>query len=198
MHKGVGMSLIARLGRKLRSSARTVPTWASRNLLSFFANWMPSGPLAHYHRQITFQWVYRNQMWGTDGSFVRNLAKWNEARAEHAQRYRELLAGIGDIRFQQQASFSTHIYHLFIIETGRRNELQKHLSGAGIHTNIHYPIPIHLQKAYNDLEHKEGDFPHAEQAAKRMLSLPMFPELTEAQINRVAKSIKEFFDKNEF
>jgi dTDP-4-amino-4,6-dideoxygalactose transaminase len=91
---------------------------------------------------------------------LRNLAKWNEARAEHAQRYRQLLVGIGDIRFQQQASFSTHIYHLFIIETDRRNELQKHLSW--IHTNIHYPIPIHLQKAYKDLGHKEGDFPHAE------------------------------------
>ena len=129
---------------------------------------------------------------------LRNLAKWNETRAKHAQRYRHLLEGIGDIRFQQQANFSTHIYHLFIIETDRRNELQKYLSGAGIHTNIHYPIPIHLQEAYKDLGHKEGDFPHAEQAAKRMLSLPMFPELTEAQINRVAKSIKEFFDKNEF
>jgi dTDP-4-amino-4,6-dideoxygalactose transaminase len=126
---------------------------------------------------------------------LRNLPNWNETRAKHAQRYRQLLEGIGDIRFQQQASFSTHIYHLFIIETDHRNELQKHLSDAGIHTNIHYPIPIHLQEAYKDLGHKEGDFPHAEQAAKRMLSLPMFPELTNAQINRVADSIKEFFDR---
>ena len=62
------MSLIARLGRKLRSSARTTPSWVSRNLLSFFANWMPGGPLAQYHRQITFQRVYRHQMWGTDES----------------------------------------------------------------------------------------------------------------------------------
>jgi hypothetical protein len=62
------MSLIARLGRKLRSSARMMPSWASRNLLSLLANWMPSGPLAHYHRQITFQGIYRNQMWGSDAS----------------------------------------------------------------------------------------------------------------------------------
>jgi len=126
---------------------------------------------------------------------LRNLPNWNEARTKHAQRYRQLLERVGDIRFQQQASFSTHIYHLFVIETDRRNELQRHLDGAGIHTNIHYPIPIHLQKAYRDLGHKEGDFPHAEQAAKRMLSLPMFPELTNAQIERVAESIKEFFPK---
>jgi dTDP-3-amino-3,4,6-trideoxy-alpha-D-glucose transaminase len=128
---------------------------------------------------------------------LKNLRNWNEARAKHAQRYRQLLAGVGDIRFQQQASFSSHIYHLFIIETDRRNELQKHLSGAGIHTNIHYPIPIHLQKAYKDLGYKEGDFPRAERAAKRMLSLPMFSELTNAQIERVTESIKEFFEKNE-
>jgi dTDP-4-amino-4,6-dideoxygalactose transaminase len=129
---------------------------------------------------------------------LRNLRNWNETRAKHAHRYRQLLEGVGDIRFQQQATFSTHIYHLFIIESDLRNELQKHLSDAGIHTNIHYPIPIHLQKAYEDLGHKEGDFPHAEQAAKRMLSLPMFPELTKVQIDRVADSIKEFFDKNEW
>jgi dTDP-4-amino-4,6-dideoxygalactose transaminase len=126
---------------------------------------------------------------------LRHLPNWNEKRAKHAKRYRQLLEGIGDIRFQKQANFSTHIYHLFIIETDRRDGLQKHLSSAGIYTNIHYPIPIHLQKAYKDLGHKEGDFPHAEQAAKRTLSLPMFPELTNAQIDRVAESIKEFFDK---
>jgi dTDP-4-amino-4,6-dideoxygalactose transaminase len=126
---------------------------------------------------------------------LKNLANWNETRAKHAQRYRQLLKGVGDIRFQQQAHFSTHIYHLFIIETDRRDELQKHLTGAGIHTNIHYPIPIHLQEAYKDLGYKEGDFPHAEQSAKRMLSLPMFPELTDAQIDRVTESIKEFFGK---
>jgi len=68
VHKGVGMSLIVQLGRKLRSSTRARLSWASRNLLSFFANWMPGGPLAQYHRQITFQRVYRHQMWGADGS----------------------------------------------------------------------------------------------------------------------------------
>src|SRR6516165_8831981 len=77
VHKGVGMSLIVRLGRKLRSSARTTPSWASRNLLSFFANWMPGGPLAQYYRQITFQRVYRHQMWGSDGSH-----SWNTIARE--------------------------------------------------------------------------------------------------------------------
>jgi dTDP-4-amino-4,6-dideoxygalactose transaminase len=103
------------------------------------------------------------------------------------------LKNIGDIAFQTTASFSTHIYHLFVIETDFRDELQEHLAKAKVQTNIHYPVPIHLQPAYQDLGHKAGDFPHAESAAGRMLSLPMFPELTDAQIDRVVDSISGFF-----
>jgi dTDP-4-amino-4,6-dideoxygalactose transaminase len=124
---------------------------------------------------------------------IKYLANWNRARARHAERYKAALKNIGDIAFQTTASFSTHIYHLFVIETDFRDELQEHLAKAKVQTNIHYPVPIHLQPAYQDLGHKAGDFPHAESAAGRMLSLPMFPELTDAQIDRVVDSISGFF-----
>src|SRR5688572_10313300 len=78
------------------------------------------------------------------------LPQWNTARVRHAEKYRRLLSGVGDLRFQQRVPYSTHIYHLFIIETDYRDALQKHLAAANIQTGIHYPTPIHLQPAYSE------------------------------------------------
>ena len=108
---------------------------------------------------------------------LRHLPRWNEARAMHAEIYRALLSGVGDLIFQQRAPYSTHIYHLFIVETDHRDALQEHLKAVGIQTGIHYPVPIHLQQAYKGLDYGRGDFPESERLAERMLSLPMFPEL---------------------
>jgi dTDP-4-amino-4,6-dideoxygalactose transaminase len=124
---------------------------------------------------------------------LRHLARWNEARARHAETYRRLLVDVGDLAFQRQASSSNHVYHLFVVETGERDALREHLAGVGIQTGVHYPVPIHLQPAYADLGHKRGDFPHAERLAGRMLSLPMFPELRPAQIATVADEVRRFF-----
>jgi len=121
------------------------------------------------------------------------LMQWNQARAKHAQKYLDLLGDVGDLVFQKHPPYSTHIYHLFIIETDKRDALQKHLTSAGIQTGIHYPKPIHLQPAYTDLGHHEGDFPQTEKLAKRILSLPMFPELTDEQIQQVALEVRKFF-----
>jgi dTDP-4-amino-4,6-dideoxygalactose transaminase len=93
---------------------------------------------------------------------------------------------------QEQASFSTHIYHLFMVETAQRDALQAHLTKAGIQTGIHYPKPVHLQLAYSELGHKKGDFPVAERLADRILSLPMFPELNDEQIERVSQEVISF------
>ncbi len=123
-----------------------------------------------------------------------HLDDWNRLRAKHAAKYRDLLQGVGDLRFQRVADFSSHIYHLFIVETVHRDALRQHLQERGIQTGIHYPIPIHLLEAYKDLGYKKGDFPNTELLAERMLSLPMFPELTDAQIEYVVRSIREFFD----
>lgn len=124
---------------------------------------------------------------------LRYLPQWNLARAQHAENYHRLLRDIGDIRFQHCVPYSTHIYHLFIIETAHRDALQQHLTAAGIQTGIHYPTPIHLQPAYADLGYRRGDFPHTERLADRMLSLPMFPELREEHLKRVVETIQAFF-----
>jgi dTDP-4-amino-4,6-dideoxygalactose transaminase len=124
---------------------------------------------------------------------LRYLPQWNEARARHAQKYKEMLTGVGDLVLQKAVPYSTHIYHLFIVETEHRDALRKHLDAAGIHTGIHYPVPIHLQQAYADLGYSKGDFPEAERLAKRMLSLPMFPELCSDQIQQVTDEIRRFF-----
>ncbi|HEX6676030.1 MAG TPA: DegT/DnrJ/EryC1/StrS family aminotransferase [Actinomycetes bacterium] len=124
---------------------------------------------------------------------LRHLPRWNEARARHAETYRRLLAGIGDLVFQEHAPFSNHVYHLFVVETAERDALRAHLAAAGIQTGVHYPVPIHLQPAYRDLGHKQGDFPQAERLAGRMLSLPMYPELRPAQIALVADEVRRYF-----
>jgi dTDP-3-amino-3,4,6-trideoxy-alpha-D-glucose transaminase len=122
-----------------------------------------------------------------------HLTRWNTSRFRLAEEYRRLLRGVGDLRFQQRVPYSTHVYHLFIVETDSRDALQKYLAAAGIQTGIHYPRPIHLQPAYADLGYHRGDFPHAEQLANRSLSLPLFPELSKAQLMQVVQAIRTFF-----
>ncbi len=126
---------------------------------------------------------------------LRHLQEWNAQRVAHAETYRRLLYGVGDITFQQQVPCSTHIYHLLVIETDQRDDLKNFLDLVGIQTGIHYPKPIHLQEAYADLGYRPGDFPQAERLAKRVLSLPMYPELREDQIERVARAIRKFFER---
>jgi dTDP-4-amino-4,6-dideoxygalactose transaminase len=125
---------------------------------------------------------------------LRHLPAWNEARHRHAEAYSSELAGVGDLRFQQRAPDSTHIYHLFVVETGRRDALREHLTERGIQTGIHYPTPVHLQEAYRELGLGPGAFPDAERLATESLSLPLYPELTSGQIQTVAGAIREFFD----
>lgn len=124
---------------------------------------------------------------------LKYLQGWNASRATHAARYALLLAGVGDLQFQATAPFSSHIHHLFMIETRSRDALQQFLGARGIQTGIHYPVPIHLQPAYQDLEYAKGAFPAAEELAERILSLPMYPELLPQQIEEVVAAVKAFF-----
>jgi len=107
--------------------------------------------------------------------------------------YRAELDGIGDLVYQQRSTSSTHVYHLFVVQTAERDALRSFLTEREIQTGIHYPIPIHLQEAYHDLGLGRGAFPHAERLAQESLSLPMYPELTEEQIRTVTDAIREFF-----
>jgi dTDP-3-amino-3,4,6-trideoxy-alpha-D-glucose transaminase len=124
---------------------------------------------------------------------LRHLPMWNEARVRNAEAYADDLAGVGDLVLPQRAEESTHVYHLFIVETDHRDELRDHLAAARIQTGIHYPTPIHLQEAYVDLGLGRGSFPEAERLARRVLSLPMFPELTAEQRQHVVQEIRHFF-----
>jgi dTDP-4-amino-4,6-dideoxygalactose transaminase len=123
-----------------------------------------------------------------------HLPHWNEARLRHADAYAAELEGVGDLALQHRSEASTHVYHLFIVETEHRDALREHVASRGIQTGIHYPIPIHLQEAYRDLGLGAGSFPETERLARQSLSLPMYPELSSEQIGRVTAAIREFFD----
>jgi dTDP-4-amino-4,6-dideoxygalactose transaminase len=123
---------------------------------------------------------------------LKRLAKWNEARRRNAQYYKELLSPIKGVTVPNEADGCRHVYHLYVILVDDREGLQKYLNEKGVGTGLHYPVPLHLQKAYSYQGYKEGDFPVTESVAKRLLSLPMFPELTRAQIEYVADCIKQF------
>jgi dTDP-4-amino-4,6-dideoxygalactose transaminase len=127
---------------------------------------------------------------------LKRLADWNKARNDSAAYYNELLADVPGIEFAKVADFAESVYHLYVIMLDERDALQEFLGDKGIATGLHYPLPLHMQKAYEHLGYKEGDFPITERVAKRLLSLPMYPELTRDQIKYVVDSIKEFVGKS--
>ena len=125
---------------------------------------------------------------------LRHLARWNEARRALAHRYHELLAEAnGAVVIPREAEWTKGVYHLYVVRVQDREAVQKHLADAGIGTGIHYPIPLHLQKAYQRLGYKNGDFPITERVAAEIVSLPMFPQLQHYQQREVVSKMMEFF-----
>jgi len=123
---------------------------------------------------------------------LKHLAKWNEQRRASARVYDELLAPMAEaVAAPFEPKSAKSVYHLYVVRTTSRDDLQKHLSEKGIGTGIHYPVPVHLQKAYAGMW-KQGDFPEAESAAEQILSLPMFAGLTIEQQKLAAETISEF------
>jgi dTDP-4-amino-4,6-dideoxygalactose transaminase len=122
---------------------------------------------------------------------LKYLEKWNAARQCNATLYRELLEG-SSVSIPVEASGAESVWHLYVIRTDRRDALMEYLVHRGISPGIHYPTPIHLQPAYLDLGYKRGDFPITEKYSQRILSLPMYAELSDEQISRVASTICEF------
>jgi dTDP-4-amino-4,6-dideoxygalactose transaminase len=120
---------------------------------------------------------------------LRHLDRWNELRRAHAARYSELLAGEDHLLLPRELDYAYHVYHLYVAQTTERDRIRQALKEAGIETGLHYPVPVHLQPAYAALGYREGDLPEAERQARRLFSLPMFPELTEEQIMRVAEAL---------
>jgi dTDP-3-amino-3,4,6-trideoxy-alpha-D-glucose transaminase len=126
---------------------------------------------------------------------LRHLDEWNAARVRHAETYETGLAGVGDLTLQRVAPGSTHVYHLFMVRTAHRDDLREFLGTRGIQAGIHYPVPIHLQEAYRELELGPGAFPNAEALARETLSLPMFPELRPEQLGAVVTGVRDFFER---
>jgi len=125
------------------------------------------------------------------GVKLKHLERWNGQRRDHARLYGEGLHGL-ELKLPTEKEFAKHVFHLYIIQLSRRNELADHLASRGVSVGLHYPLALHQQEAYARLGCRPGSYPVAEACADEVLSLPMFPELTEPQIQHVVKSIREF------
>jgi dTDP-4-amino-4,6-dideoxygalactose transaminase len=124
---------------------------------------------------------------------LRHLSRWNEQRRESARIYDELLAPMaGSVVLPYQPEWTKSVYHLYVVRTPYRDELQKYLGEAGVGTGIHYPIPVHLQRAYASMGWRKGAFPVTEEVAEQILSLPMFAGLKSQEQQRVGETIAEF------
>jgi dTDP-4-amino-4,6-dideoxygalactose transaminase len=122
---------------------------------------------------------------------------WNAARRSRAALYDQLLQEAPNLVTPSVRSRSSHVYHFYVIRVtdGRREALRQHLEAKGVRTEVHCPVPLHLQPAYASLGYKAGDFPVSEQLANQGLSLPLYPELTDGQVQYVAGGIKEFMNR---
>lgn len=121
---------------------------------------------------------------------LKYLDQANDGRRRAAARYTELLAGVDGLTLPVEAGYARHIYHVYAVRVTGRTAIMQRLEELGIGCGIHYPLPVHLQKAYANLGYKQGDFPVSEACAESFLSLPMFPELTDAQIELVVAALK--------
>lgn len=122
---------------------------------------------------------------------LRHLNRWNARRIQLAGLYHDLLSGT-ELLLPVLPKDSSHVFHQYVIRHSRRDELMEYLRGRGIHTLVHYPVPIHFQPAYANLGWAVGSLPNSEQAAREVLSLPIYPELTEEKISLVCRAIMDF------
>ena len=121
------------------------------------------------------------------------LKAWTDKRRANAAFYQKTLTGISGLQVPNERPFETVVYHTFVIQAERRDELKQHLAENGVGTAIHYPIPIHLQEAAKGLGYRPGSFPVTERQAKRVLSLPVYPELQTAELEYVVQAIQTFY-----
>ena len=122
---------------------------------------------------------------------LKRLAAANNARRTHAGLYNELLAPVKQVIIPKEAKDRLHVYHVYAVRVQNRDYVLQRLSERGIGCGVHYPVPVHLQPAYAFLGHKAGDFPVSETCGREFLSLPMFPELTPAQVESVVHELCE-------
>ncbi len=144
-----------------------------------------------YHHRLK---AYNYRMDGVQGAVLRvklrHLEHWTEARRAAAARYDELLEG-AEVETPRQVPDRRHVYHLYVLQSLRRAKLQEALLERGVRTGLHYPVPVHLQPAFADAGYGVGSFPVSERAAARVLSLPLYPQMTEGQIDFVARAVRD-------
>lgn len=126
---------------------------------------------------------------------LKYLNKANDGRRRAAAHYNQLLAGTPGLTLPIEADYGRHIYHIYAVRVANRDTILKQLAEHGVSAGIHYPVPVHLQNAYSDLGYKKGDFPVSEACGETFLSLPMFPELTDQQIETVATVLKSILSR---
>jgi dTDP-4-amino-4,6-dideoxygalactose transaminase len=150
------------------------------------------GSEQRYHHDLL---GYNYRMEGVQGAVLgvkmSYIESWTENRRRLAARYDEQLGQLG-YRTPAAPADRRHVYHVYAVRTARRDELQPFLAERGVSTGIHYPIPVHLQKAFAGLGHSRGDFPLTEKAADEVLSLPMFPEMSDQQQDVVVAALAEW------
>jgi dTDP-4-amino-4,6-dideoxygalactose transaminase len=156
--------------------------------------------LRNYGSKVRYQNEYlglNSRLSELQAAFLRaklpKLDEWNRRRGTLATRYLEQLRGTGDLVLPHVPTWASPVWHLFVIRTAKRNPLQKHLAAGGVGTQIHYPIPPHLSRAYLKAGWARGDFPLAEQFADQVLSLPIGPHTTLEQVDYVCECVRSFF-----
>jgi dTDP-4-amino-4,6-dideoxygalactose transaminase len=158
----------------------------------------------YYHENFGHNYRMEGIQGAVLGVKLKHLQNWTDGRRRVAAKYKELLGNFEQISLPVELPEHKHVYHLFVIRVNgkslesreeTRNKLQSFLSDNDVASGLHYPVPLHLQKCFKHLGYKSGDFPVSEDLARTGLSLPMFPELTNDQIDYVALKIREFFQK---
>jgi len=158
----------------------------------------------YYHSTMGHNYRMEGIQGAVLGIKLGHLSKWTESRRSNAQKYNKLFKEIDSVIPPREMPYAKHVYHLYVIRVNSsdknnrketRDHLQKFLNEQGISTGLHYPVPLHLQECFKDLCYKYGDFPVTENLADTGLSLPMFPELSDEQLNYISEKIKEFFKR---
>lgn len=152
----------------------------------------------YYHGSFGHNYRMEGIQGAVLGVKLKHLNEWTDARRKVASRYREFLSDLEEIILPAELPYAKHVYHLFVIQVAKgdtkvRDKLVTFLNENEISTGLHYPIPLHLQKCFSELGYKKGDFPVSEKLAENGLSLPMYPELSDSQIEYVCDNIRRFF-----
>ncbi|MFZ1279464.1 MAG: DegT/DnrJ/EryC1/StrS family aminotransferase [Ignavibacteriaceae bacterium] len=156
----------------------------------------------YYHDSLGHNYRMEGIQGAVLGVKLKHLSKWTDARRAVATKYNDGLKALAKVITPKEMSYAKHVYHLYVIQLNDgsleasnqlRDKLKDYLTQQGVNVGLHYPIPLHLQECFKNLGYKKGEFPNSERIAEAGLSLPMFPEMTDEQINYVVGKVKEFF-----